>query len=366
MILIRTKDNDPFIYILIDPNVVFVYRIETDEYKTMAHFNDDSSMYEAFKINHRDEFDTFNHMERKQVEGTAFSINQDDLIKILEEVNKHIQKRRWIKGLRTSGAVHIVTSESAAGSLRVGLERPKTVIGFPDTFSVGPLWKLDEKIGQGSRNEWLFENINLEYDDKYAQKFSNTLREIEDIPNNVPIYIWYGDNPDEQTGLRFFVYLLRKKPNEVFLMNSTVDKRNHAIKIFHTSQIDSGDLRLIFEKDKESKPLSDKKRIELQMEWEKLSKTKEVLRLWIDGEIKGVPENHYDSYIIKMIDKLHHKQTSKDFIKTSSVIEAILIQIDSYINLYFIEYRIRHLVYKSVLELKGIPKSISHYSIKLR
>jgi hypothetical protein len=32
----------------------------------------------------------------------------------------------------------------------------------------------------------------------------------------------------------------------------------------------------------------------------------------------------------------------------------------------FLEYRIRHLVYTGVLELKGIPKSMRHYSVKLR
>jgi len=372
VVLIRTKDNYPYIYILIEPNVVFVYRIETEKYITISDLNNDTSKCETFEIKHRDDYEKFNHMERKPVEGRAFFVNQDGMIKILEEINKHIQKRRLIMGLEKFGAVHIVTSESAAGSLRVGLERPKTVIGFPDTFSIGPLWKLDEKIGQSSRNEWLFENINLEHDDyAYENKFSNTLREIEDIANNVPIYIWYGDNPDEQTGIRFFLYLLREKPNEVFLMNSTiVNDRYRDIKkeqsIFHTGQLDSKDIRLIFENNKGNKPLSDNERIEFQMEWEKLSLTKEMLRLWIDGEIKGVPENHYDSYIIAIIDKLHNKQESKDFIKTGRVIEEILTEIDSYIDLYFIEFRIRHLVYNCVLELKGIPKSIRHYSIKLR
>lgn len=70
---------------------------------------------------------------------------------MVEEINKHIQKNRHLKGVGNQiGAVHIVNSESAAGSLRVGLERPKTVIGFPDSFSIGPLWKLDEKIGQST------------------------------------------------------------------------------------------------------------------------------------------------------------------------------------------------------------------------
>ncbi|TQR38069.1 DUF3658 domain-containing protein [Brevibacillus brevis] len=33
---------------------------------------------------------------------------------------------------------------------------------------------------------------------------------------------------------------------------------------------------------------------------------------------------------------------------------------------FFLEYRIRHLIYSGVLELKGIPKSMRHYSIRIR
>ncbi|MGE7694209.1 hypothetical protein ACQKNC_08805 [Lysinibacillus sp. NPDC094177] len=35
-------------------------------------------------------------------------------------------------------------------------------------------------------------------------------------------------------------------------------------------------------------------------------------------------------------------------------------------SVYFLECRIRFLVYSGVLALKGIPKSMGHYSVKLR
>lgn len=77
-------------------------------------------------------------------------------------------------------------------------------------------------MGQTFRNEWFYEHINLEQDDyEYENEFANTLWEIEDIPKQVPIYIWYGNNADEQTGLRFLLYLLRDKTNDVYLINST-------------------------------------------------------------------------------------------------------------------------------------------------
>ncbi|MET3696619.1 uncharacterized protein DUF3658 [Bacillus oleivorans] len=372
MLPIKTKINDRFIYFLIEPNVVLAYRIETHNYITVSDLRD-MNKCETFEINDRDDFETFNHHERQGDEGKAFFVNQEDMNKMVEEINKHIQKYRHLKGLgNQSGAVHIVTSESAAGSLRVSLERPKTVIGFPESFSIGPLWKLHEKIGQSYRNEWLFENINYEQENyEYENKFINTLREIEDIANNVPIYIWYGNNADEQTGLRFFLYLLREKTNEIFLMNATELYERYGTNeeeqpYLHTSQMEPKNLRLFYENNNEKKPLSDRERMQFNQEWEKLSETKEVLRLWIDDEIKGVPEYHYDSLIIETIEKLHHKQGTKDYIKTGSVIGEILTQMDAYINIFFLEYRIRHLVYSGVLALKGIPKSMRHYSVKLR
>ena len=247
------------------------------------------------------------------------------------------------------------------------------MIGFPDSFSIGPLWKLDEKAGQRFRNEWLYEHINYEQDDyEYENKFANTLREMEDIPRQVPIYIWYGNNADEQTGLRFLLFLLRDKTNDVFLMNSTeLHERYITPKVTdqnssYTGHIESKELRLLFEKGKRNPPISKQERIQLQEEWNSLAQTKEVLRLWMKDGIRGVKENHFDPLIINTIEMLHCKQEKKDFIKAGMVIGEILSETNELINAFFLEYRIRHLIYSGLLELKGIPKSMRHYSVKLR
>ena len=356
-----------------ETNVVFVYRIETQNYLTALDLSDGDN-WEIFEINHRDEFEAFKHKERQPIEERAFFINQDGMNQIVEEINKQIQKTRHVKGLVNQvRAVHLVTSESAAGSIRGGLERPRTVIGFPALFSIGPLWKLDEQVGLSFRKEWLFENINFEQEEyEFENKITNTLREIEDITDHAPIYIWYGNNADEQTALRYFLYLLRDKPNEIFLLNSTELYEKYSATaeeqpILHTSQMDSKNLRLCFKNNKESKPLSNKKRLQFHKEWEKLAQTKDVLHLWADDEIKSVPANHYDPLILETIEELHQKKGTKDFIKTASVIGEIVTQMDAYIDYFFLEYRIRHLIYSGgILELKGIPKSMRHYSVKLR
>lgn len=380
MVVIKSKVNYPFIYFFIEPNVVFVYKIETQNYLTVSNLIENGE-WQTFELKHENEFKTFNHDENNPLEGKGYFIQQNDMNLMVEVINKYIQKYRHLLSFSASsrevgyqaGAVHIVSSESAAGSLRVGLERPKVVIGFPDSFSIGPLWKLDEKIGQLSRNEWFYEHINFEQDDyEYENNIANTLREIEDIAKQVPIYIWYSNNADEQTGLRFLLYLLRDKTNDVYLMNSTElyekykTPESTSQHIFHTGHIEPNDLRILFEKNSKNQPLSDQKRIQLQREWNSLSQTTEVLRQWMNNEIKGVQENYHDPLIINTIEKLHNEQEEKDFIKTGKVIGEILTEMNGLVNAFFLEYRIRHLIYSGVLDLRGIPKSMRHYSVKLR
>jgi hypothetical protein len=351
-----------------EPNVVFSYKIETDHYLTVSELREFGE-WQTYEINHPEEFDTFHHADNNPQEGRGYIVNQEANNDMAKIINKQIQKHRIFA---TAASVHIVISESAAGSLRVGLDRPKLVIGFPDFFSIGPVWKLDEKIGQTSRFEWLYENINTEQEDyEYENKFANTLLEIEDIPEQVPIYLWTANNGSEQTGVRLILHLLRDKANELYLINSTDLYEKYSTPkveeqaISYTSQIDPENLRLIFERSKEQKPLSDEERFHYQKEWQNLSQTKDVLRFWMNNEIKGMPEHHYDQFILNTLEKLHHEQANKDFIKTGRVIGEILGQMDEMISDSFLEYRIRHLIYTGVLELKGIPKSMRHYSVKL-
>lgn len=353
-----------------EPNVVFVYEIKTQDYLTIADLTE-SGEWQTFELNHEDNFDTFYHEEYKPLEGQGYFINQENLHVMVEKINYYIQKNREFLSFPSNSdkttAVHIISSESAAGSLRVGLEHPKIVIGLPDSLAIGPLWKLDEKVGQAFRNEWLYEHINYEYDDyEYENKLANTLREIEDIPEQAPIYVWYGNNIDEQIGLRFFLNLLRDKSNDVYIINSTEPFETPGEQIFHTGQIEPKDLGCLFEANRKKHPLSEQKRNQFHNEWVSFLQTKEVLRLWMNDEIIGVNENHYDPLILHTIELLHQQQETKDFVNAGVVIGEILSRSNELMNAYFLEYRIRDLIYSGILELKGIPKSMRHYSVKLR
>src|SRR3954469_6514855 len=62
---------------------------------------------------------------------------------------------------REFNTVHIACGESTAGSLRYGLGRGNKVIGFPDSFPVGSIWKLHKEFGRKYRYEWLKDHINM-------------------------------------------------------------------------------------------------------------------------------------------------------------------------------------------------------------
>ncbi|WP_462408595.1 DUF1835 domain-containing protein [Neobacillus sp. Marseille-QA0830] len=361
----RTKANYPYIYFFIEPNVVFVYKIETGQYLTLDDLHH-TGEWQTYEIDGPGEFDGFHHEDYQPLVGRGYAIKLDDHIFMLENINKQIQKHRKPDDYEP---VHITISESAAGSLRFGLERPKTVIGFPDFFEIGPLWRLHEKIGQDFRFQWMGENINTEMDD-YEQetKFINTLLEIEDIPEQVPIYLWTANNAKEQTGIRYILTLLGGKANELYLINSTdcyhemIDVQDEYHHITHTSEIHPDKLKQIFETAK-GKPLSDEEKRQYQEEWRELAEGKQVLRIWKDNRIISVSEDYYDSLILDTIKNL---QQQNDFILTARVVGATLGQMQEPVSDSYLEYRIRHLVYNQQLELKGIPKSMRHYSVRQR
>ena len=375
MLIIKKKVNYPFIYFLKEPRAVAAYQIVTDQYITVAEFSRNFNL-EIFEITNPEEFMEFDHEKGKPLEGRGIVLSQKEINLMVQIINDEIQKHKGLRAEAKNGfitPVHIVSSESAAGTLRAGLKRPKHVIGFPDPFSIGPLWKLHQKQGQLYRYEWFYDHINLEYDDdfEFQNRFANVLREIKDIPEQAPIFIWTANNADEQICLRYTLYLLRNQTNDIYLINSTDLYNHYAVlnkgkqAIFYTSQMTPEQIRWIFDYSEKEKPLSAVSKNQYQREWEALSQSKDVLRLWIDSELRPVPEDYYDPIIIKTLKDLQNQQQNKDFILTGALIGKIL-ESENTVILSYLEYRIRHLIYSGMLAIKGVPRSMRHYRVKLK
>ncbi|MED4567583.1 DUF3658 domain-containing protein, partial [Bacillus atrophaeus] len=78
-----------------------------------------------------------------------------------------------------------------------------------------------------------------------------------------------------------------------------------------------------------------------------------------------VTEDHYDSFIIKMAQKLHDKLGGKEFIKSVRLVGEVLGHLEQYLGDQFIEYRVRHLIKNGTFEMEGSSRAIRNYSIKL-
>ncbi|WP_211214147.1 DUF1835 domain-containing protein [Neobacillus bataviensis] len=351
---------------------MFVYQVEELRYLTLKEMSHRGEWH-TYELHHEEEFAAFNHEESEPLIGRGYSISQEVHNMMLGKINQLIHKNRLAVS-PSEGDVHLACSESTAGALRYGLKRPKTVIGFQAFFDIGPVWQLDQKPGQTKRFEWINENINLEQDHfEIENSFNNTLLEISEIPGNVPVYLWTADNGEEQTGVRFILQLLKDKANEVILLNTTelfekgnFLKEDEVQTMYHSSGVHPKNLKLLFEQNKTQAPLSDLERVKFQREWESLAQTEDVLRIWKNGRVEGVPEDYYDQLIIKTIERLHNEQLQKDFILAAKVIGEMIGQNDGCIGDFYLEYRIRHLIYSGVLELKGVPRSMRHYRVKMR
>lgn len=256
---------------------------------------------------------------------------------------------------------HLIVSESDAGSLRAALKRPDTVIPVPGFFSFGPLWKLLEKEGQAYRNEWLYDHINFELEnDEYEQRFINSLRQIRDLPEDVPLYIWYGPNAEEQTMLRFLIHFLKDQKNDIRLIDTGTSGH------LSTGQLSLSEMQALFKTQRNHQPVNVEKQISLLREWQELSESKAVLRVWQDDVLKDASEDIYDHLLIEAIQTLQKSQETMDFVRVMDVIFHVFFTADTFINTTFLEYRIRQMIYAGTLDIKGVPKSMSHYRVKLR
>ncbi|MGP7817660.1 DUF1835 domain-containing protein [Niallia sp. 01092] len=328
----ETRCIYPYIYFLGDP-VVFVFDIKVEKYIRPSQLREagDCKVYE---LKDGEEFESFDHIEATPVTGAGYFMSEEGIAFMTKEVNRQISHHKKISSTSIKedfhAPVHLVASESTAGSLRAALDSPNKVIGLSEYLAVGPIRNLHTESGQAERFEWLFDHINMEISEFDQEiRFTNTLVEIAEISKHAPIYIWCGNNNEEQTALRFFLYLLADKTNDIFLIH--INEHND-IKHTHISMFDDKELKILFEyKQKKGRtPLSNEEKINYIEEWMTLAKSKEVLRIWQENKIGSVSEQYFDSIILKVIKTLHEKQENKEFIRVSAIIGETIDQLEEW------------------------------------
>ena len=302
-----------------------------------------------------------------------------DLKKTYNDFLNYKRNQTDFKKNKNYKVVHILFGDSASGSLKnalkeMGLQDEEKVISFSDLFSIGPVWQLQDKVGLNQRYDWIKNHLIFDddYMDEYQHNFNDTTSMIQAIPQNTKIIIWGGENSHEQTALRYVMYLLKGKNYDIVLMDTTKQYKNHFdvpdtdCYPLHTGEIIPEKLRLIYEKGRKVSPISQEQCEKLVKEWQELSSTQEVLRVWENQEIMSVEETYYDDYIINKAKKLHKERENNDFMKSARLIGEVIGYLNQYIGDEYFEYRVRHLIMNGVFEIEGVPKAMRFYSVRLK
>ncbi|MGY3189420.1 DUF1835 domain-containing protein [Lysinibacillus sp. TE18511] len=339
---------------------------------------------------------TINHLEEKELKSLLFQFffriqaveerkgysEQQFFLDIKNTYNDLLEYKKNQESVEQHTqfhTTHIVFGDSPTGSLKIalkelGLNQQEQIIAFSDLFSIGSIWNLHNSQGVANRYEWLKTHLNI--DDEvlfsYQANFNRTILKIEQTPSYHPIIIWAGENAHEQTGLRFVLYLLKEKTNDIFIINTNEAYKTHFDRTeidftpLHMGELSSEQLKQIYENEKNGHALTQTERKVLEQQWEQLCEDKEVLRIWDNNKIMSVTENYYDEYIINTVKKSHQKKKHNDFIKSARIIGEVIGHLNQYVGDQFIEYRVRRLIVDGIFDMEGVPKAMRYYSIKIR
>lgn len=305
----------------------------------------------------------------------------DEVTKQYQEILKSYTKKLNDDIGDNLSCVHVMFGDSPAGSLKhvleqMGLRPEHHVMTFRDQYSIGPVGQLATPEGRECRRKWTHDRIHLHddvencmYDENY---FNKTLLQIERIPEHVPITIWSGHNAHEQVGLRYAVYLMRNKLNPIYVINAGAeshtlfDAPGIIVDYRHTGEIVPEKLGIIMKHNEGKTALTKTEKVKLEQEWLSLSENSSVLRIWEQQGIVHVSEDYYDQYMIDTVGKLHRDYGNHEFVKAARVIGEVMGYLDQYLPDSFFEHRLLQLIFSGILEIKGVPRAMRYYSVRLR
>ncbi|MFC5542462.1 DUF1835 domain-containing protein [Ureibacillus suwonensis] len=297
-----------------------------------------------------------------------------DFPEFVRSVKETLMKRMETPAGKNVHTVHIVFGSSAAGSLRYAFqdtpyEQTEEIIEVPDNLAEGPIHHLHTAEGFERRYQWLKENYRWEKDQAewYKNNMQQAFEKISSIPPEQRVVIWTGENASEGTGLRFSLYLLKEKTNEMSVLN-TYDAYHkfyngmHEDFPRHTGELSPEQLLLFYELG-ELEELTEEQRQAYAKEGEECLHSDAVLRTYNKGQIFGA-ENHRDDALI--IGKMKNLQGNKKFIKAARVIGEVLGHLDQYTSDEWIEYRLRQLIAQGKVEYQGELRAMRFYEVKLK
>ncbi|GAB6989708.1 DUF1835 domain-containing protein [Paenibacillus pini] len=301
----------------------------------------------------------------------------DGIIKLWKDrIDEVYTRQREAEELQRT--THLVFGLSDAGSLKVTLSNigkslESEVLAFNELFSIGPILNIELLEGQKRRQQWMEERFaHYAFYNLFNREhqIGHMIETIARIPERNSITIWCSDNAHDQMGLRFALYLLRKREQSVKVVNISEIYRRNSLSIhqdvlyYSQGVIPQETYQEIVSTCNEVKVLDPSRRRLYESEWLEISSQNDMLRIWQDGAIKGLKENELDGVILKAVTKLEMEHTEDGFVNVGKVMFEVFENLHQIVGDQFIEYRIWIMISNGILTFKGVPGAMYLYSIR--
>lgn len=327
-----------------------------------------------------------NKLEEREAKSLLFLLllqteqgNAEQLLHMINDTRESLLKMKHSEQASDPQTVHIILGESAGGSLTYAFrdtpeEQTEVVITVPGYLSVGPIKALHTKDGLDNRFKWLKNHFRDELNDLefYKRGMEKALQQIEAIQPHQQVVIWTCENAAEQTGLRFILYLLKEKENEIKEINTL--KAFQELCVSSVREEDfyprssgelSGEQLLLFYKQLPVEPMEPERRESLCWEGETLLQSSGLLRVWKDEQVHNEKEGREDQFIIECARRLHNEHEIYDFMKAARLIGEVVGHTAQYNGDEWIEYRLRRLIEQGIFEYRGELEAMRYYEVKL-
>ncbi|HBS44882.1 MAG TPA: hypothetical protein DEA91_11225 [Paenibacillus sp.] len=201
--------------------------------------------------------------------------------------------------------IYLLFGLSEAGSMKVALSRLGCrhlirVLSFNETFSAGPLCKLHNDEGCHARWLWFQERFpDQGYHLNPQHKLEAMIQTLKEIPEDKKITIWCGDNSHDQTGLRFALSVLSERKQPIHVINlieaygelpGIAEQFSIGLSPQSLGQLPNEAVQTIIKNTENTQPLTSAQRKQYEREWQEISNTEDMLRVWSKGQLTNVPE----------------------------------------------------------------------------
>jgi hypothetical protein len=252
--------------------------------------------------------------------------------------------------------VHLTIAGSAAGNVREVIKGRDLhqLIAVEEWFSVGPLLDISEPGGLEARKAYLRNIFEKIQESSMFQEIESHVGicDIQRIPPDTnEIVVWCGANSDEQVLLRACSIWSDKPIRVVDVRNLNPDYEKRSA--IGGCTID--ELRLAEANGAFLSPAAVKR---LAEEWRNLIKGKDLLHIFVDGELTAVSETYFDPMLIDLC--------PRDFGSAARLVGTVMGHSPVLVGDTFLNYRLRELIAKGIFEAVDADKHLQLMQVRRR